>query len=328
MTEWSKIKSYLQGKSDIKLLVHDKPDGDCLGSALALGLVLESIGYKPEILIPDKMPEIYEFLPGQHLVAIRPPFLLSQDVLIIAVDCADKTRFDYLIPTSSGGVINIDHHISNTSFGDYNLIDSDAAAAGEIIYRLLAENDMEITGDIATCLYTAISSDTGSFSYSNTTYKTLQIAADLLAKGANIKQIRYNLFEKKPLEDLLIIKKGLENLYLSRDGRVAACTIAYRDLSENNLLTADTDNLINILRSTTGVEVALLFKEVLPEKVKLSLRSKEYYNVNDLAQQYKGGGHPRAAGCTITGNLKDVVHEVLQKTEGAFKGRRENERSN
>lgn len=328
MTEWSKINSYLHGKSDILILIHEKPDGDCLGSALALGLALESKGYNPEILMPNKMPEIYEFLPGQHLISIKPPYLLPHDVLIIAVDCADTKRFEYRLPTNSVGVINIDHHISNTSFGDYNLVDAEAAAAGEIIYKLLHESDIKITGDIATCLYTAISSDTGSFSYSNTTYQTLQIAAELLAKGADIDSIRYNIYEKKPLKDLLIIKKGLDNLYLSPEGQVAACTIGYGDLSKNDLLTADTDGLINILRSTEGVEVALLFKEVAPGQVKLSLRSKSFYNVNELAQEYEGGGHPRAAGCTIRGNVSDIVDEVLQKAEGALKGRGDNERSN
>ena len=314
MNDWQQIKSYLQGYHEIILLVHDKPDGDCLGSGLALCLGLSELGYKPVMLLPEAIPEIYHFLPGQQYVEIRTVSALPERLPVITVDCTDMERLNYVI-NSSNPILNIDHHVSNNYFGQLNIIDTDAAATGEIIYALFQEASVKITPDIATCLYVAISTDTGSFIYSNTTAKSLRIASDLLSKKTNLDLIRSELHEKRPLAELLTIKAALENLFISKDGKIIVCALAHNELKKKNLLTTETDGLIGMLRATEGVEVALLFKELQPELVKVSLRSKTYLDVNLLAGEFNGGGHAGAAGCTINGDLQNIQRLVLKKTK-------------
>jgi len=310
MSDWQKLQEFIEGHDEAVLLVHEKPDGDCLGSALALGLYLKSRGITPVMPLPDPIPKVYSFLPGQDLVKVKPSGQLEKKAVVIAVDCTDLNRIEYTIPPENP-VINIDHHVSNLYFGSLNIVDTGAAAAGEIIYRLFKEGQVDITPDIATLLYVAISTDTGSFIYSNTTPETMQAASELLALKTDLDLVRRHLHEKRPYEELVTVKTALTSLFLENEGMVIGCTLSYSDLQENNLLTADTDGLIGMMRATDGVEVALLFKELRPGEIKVSLRSKNYVDVNLLAGEFGGGGHPRAAGCTVRGNLEKVVEEIV-----------------
>lgn len=311
MSDWQKVWSLLAGKEGVVILIHEKPDGDCLGSALALGLCLEKKGIKPVILHNEEPPQLYRFLPGMHLYKVQESLSLAKDSTVIAVDCADQERPGYVIPKENI-LINIDHHISNNYFGTLNIVDTTAAAAGEIIYRLFQEGGLEISPSMATCLYVAISTDTGSFTYSNTTAKTLRIASELIALGTDLDLIRSNLYEKRPLKELLTVKAALERLFLCGEGRIIGCVLDYETLTNNNLLGVDTDGLIGMMRGTEGVEVALLFKEVKKGEIRVSMRSKLQFDVNVLAQNYGGGGHARAAGCTVKGEMESVRRSVLQ----------------
>ncbi len=319
MNDWKNVQAFLEGCPEVILVVHDKPDGDCLGSGLTLCLGLAGLGYKPVMLLPEAIPEIYHFLPGQEYVEIRAKSALPESIPVITVDCSDMERLNYKI-NESNPVLNIDHHVSNTCFGLLNIVDTDAAATGEIVYSLLGEAKVEITPEMATCLYVAISTDTGSFIYSNTTAKSLRIASELLAQKTDLDLIRSELHETRPLSELLTIKAALENLFISEDGKMISCTLAYKELQEKKLLTTETDGLIGMLRATEGVEIALLFKELQPGLVKISLRSKSYLDVNALASEFNGGGHARAAGCTIKGDLQEVQRLVFKKTNEHLKG--------
>ena len=312
MSTWQKIKAYLEAYKDIILLIHEKPDGDCLGSALALGHHLIDEGYQPFLYHPDPIPAIYDFLPGQEMIKLYQEKNLPEDIPIIAVDCADSGRILYNLPQDVP-IINIDHHSSNNCFGAYNLINAKAAATGEIIYELLSEAEKEISVPTATCLYVAISADTGSFRYSNTTAKTFRIAGELLNLGARIDYIRENLFDRHPLSELITIKLALANMQFSLEGKLAWSILAYEELLANNLLDVDTESVISLLRSVEGVEAALVFKELEPSKVKISFRSKKYLDANLLANEFGGGGHARAAGCSLEGNLKEITTKVLNR---------------
>lgn len=319
MSDWESICSILEAHKDVNILIHEKADGDALGSALALAYILKQHGKNPQILYHEDVPATYLFLPGLEMVKKQTPGPLDKSIPIIAVDCADDKRTAYKI-SSDYTIINIDHHISNNYFGTYNIVDCSAAAVGEIVYRILKDADLGITPKMATCLYIAISTDTGSFSYSNTTAETMRIASELIIIGADLDLIRRNLHEKKPLRELLTVKLALANLFFSKDSKIISSVLDYDTLNEKNLLNTDTDGLLALLRSTEGTEVTLLFKEIKPGEVKVSFRSKEYIDVNQVASEYGGGGHARAAGCTINGNVFDVKDTVVKKVEQYLAG--------
>jgi phosphoesterase RecJ-like protein len=312
MSDWNKICSILSESKEVIILVHEKADGDSLGSALALALSLQEMGINTLVLYPEETPLVYRFLPGMEMFKTQTARLLPENVPVIAVDCADKKRVLYDIPPSNT-IINIDHHISNDYFGTYNIVDTDAAAAGEIIYRIFKDGGVRISPDMATCLYVAISTDTGSFTYSNTTSQTMRIASELLDLGSDISLIREQLYEKRPLKELLTIKAALENLFISEDGKLISCILDIDTMKKEDILGSDTDGLIGLMRATDGVEVALLFKEIEIENTKVSMRSKSYVDVNEIARQFRGGGHARAAGCTIKGNIREVRDSVIKK---------------
>jgi phosphoesterase RecJ-like protein len=172
---WSLLQPFLDNHQRVTLLIHEKPDGDCIGTALALGLFLKDLGLSPTLYHREELPTIYKFLPGQENFVLEARDALPEGVPVITVDCADLDRIVYTIPPGSP-IFNLDHHISNTRFGNINLVDSTAAATGEIVYNLIRESGKEITADMATCLFVALATDTGSFQFSNTTARTFAIA--------------------------------------------------------------------------------------------------------------------------------------------------------
>ncbi|MDX9871358.1 MAG: DHHA1 domain-containing protein [Clostridia bacterium] len=312
MSHWNDIYVKLAGNKQVVILVHEKADGDALGSALALALALQDLQHTPEIWYPEEAPAQYHFLPGMEMLRQIPPGPLPANVPVIAVDCADHKRIVYQ-PFSGSPLINLDHHVSNDYFGTLNIIDTAAAAVGELICRIFTEGGVRISPAMATCLYVAISADTGSFTYSNTTAATFRAAADLLALGADINLVRENLHEKKPYRELLIYQAGLANLVFSPDRKIVGCLLDYATLKTKDILGADTDTLIAMLRATEGVEAAFLLKETAPGTIKGSLRSKSYLDVNIIAQAFNGGGHPRASGFTLNGEIHDLKEKLMQK---------------
>lgn len=314
MSNWQRIIDNLKKGEKVTLLVHEKPDGDCLGSALALGLQLKDAGYEPQLYLPEPIPATYAFLPGTELINIYRKKQLPAGQPVIAVDCADPGRIQYPLPQGSP-IINIDHHCSNNFFGDFYLVDPSAAATGEIIFTLLTEANVTINPHAATCLYVAILADTGSFSYSNTTAKTFQIAAKLLEIGCDIELIRENFFDKRPLQELLNIKLTLTKMQFTGNNRIAWSALSYQELAAEDLLYIDTDSVLNLMRSVEGVEAAIIFREIEPGKVKISFRSQKQLDVNMLASEFGGGGHARAAGCSIDGQLETIITSVIKRAE-------------
>ncbi|HZK18154.1 MAG TPA: bifunctional oligoribonuclease/PAP phosphatase NrnA [Clostridia bacterium] len=315
MTDFTSVsKALLEGKNFV-LTGHIMPDGDCLGSVLGLGIALQSIGKSVVMYSPDRAPGIYDFLPGgdQLVYDLNKEVEKNYDVLI-ALDCSVEDRLGNLkglLERSDKKVINIDHHADNSRYGDYTYVDSTASATGEIIYNLLKFMDLEITEEVATCLYAAIMTDTDSFKYSNTSPETLRVAADLMELGASAHHISNWVYGEKPLGNLKALRAALDTLEVSPCGYVSWVVINYKTHRELGVCHEHTDGIVKTVRNIRQVEVGLLFRETEPGKIKISLRSKFRVNVSALAGHFGGGGHPRAAGCLIEGDLDKTVKNIV-----------------
>lgn len=307
------------------LFSHVSPDGDCLGSMLALGIALESMGKKVSYYNTSPLPDNLKFLPGIERISRSIPEDLPANLIFI--DCAEADRVDShlvnnCLPTRT--IFNIDHHISNTLYGTYNYVDVTAAATGEIIYSLLRELKISITKEIAINLYTAIITDTGRFSYSNTTAKSFKIAAELVKTGIDLVAINNILFERKSLAQIRLLHKALSNLVLLKDGSIAVIVLSKEDFAETSAEENLSEGLVNYARNIEDVEAAVLLKELDNDEIKVSLRSNSWLDVNKVASKFGGGGHIRAAGCTINLPLSEATQSVVLALEEALKHGRNN----
>ena len=296
----------LKAAKKLVIVSHVSPDGDTLGSSLALMQALRILGKEIIMNVDDDISTVYSFLPGiDEYRRFAPDESIEADLLVI-VDASSADRAGNAMDVvKSPAVLNIDHHKTNTRFADYLYLDSDAAATAEIIYSLLLEMGISFTRDIATCIYEGIYTDTGSFKYSNTTSKTLKTAADLLNYGVNPSLISDNM-ELKSRSQVEMLRKVLETLTFLKDGKIAYIEIPL-ELYDHNV---ETDTFISYPRYVEGVEIALLFKQVEANLTRVSFRSKEI-DVAKIALSFGGGGHKKAAGCSIYAPLKEAEKVVL-----------------
>jgi len=296
---------------------HIAPDGDSVGSVLALTLALLKNGKKAVPVINDDIPKKYKFLPGSNQILKETSG--NYDV-IIALDCGDIERlgFDSQLNEYGRIIINIDHHKSNSYFGDLNLVDSDASSVGEILYRLL-DGKVEVDYDIALNLFTSIITDTGSIRYSNTTPTSLRILSDLVDKGVRPDYVSRQVFERRSLGSITLLKSVLNTLEISANGKIASLFITKDMLKAAEADEEDTNGVINYAREIEGVEVAVLFKEVEESIIKVGFRSNEWVDVSTIAAKFNGGGHQRAAGCQIKLPLKETQEIVLNAIKLAIK---------
>lgn len=320
MQELLKIRNVLTTNKEVAIISHSNPDGDALGSQIALSLALEKLGVQTLLINKDSVPPSFQFLPNRE--KIKPLDKIDQlPTVLIFVDCAtlDRTGYDTEKLNNDGRVfINIDHHISNDKFANINWVEEKAAATSEMIYDLISLLQVKIDEDIATTLYTGISTDTGSFLYDNTTSTTHQVASDLINKGADISKLRVNFYENTSKGRLNLLKIGLNNLSFAQNDEICWMAFTYSEISNSNALDADGDGLINYVKNISGVEVALVFREIEPGKTKVSLRSKSWFDVNELAAYFQGGGHARASGCVIEGEQQEIIKRVISKAQKSF----------
>lgn len=322
MTAVERIAATLATAREVAVVSHIIPDGDCLGSTLALALALRQRGTRVVAINADPVPETFQYLPGQETI-IPPDRVTEVPPLLVMVDSTDMERAGEGFSQwrqRVAMVINIDHHVSNTGFGDLNLVDGRAAATAELIYAVLERIPVTISPEIATCLYTALATDTGSFQYENCTATTMRLAANLIEGGANLPLIREHLWERKPLASIRLLAAVLPGLTLAYDNKVAWMVVSRETLAASGARPEHAEGLVNYPRSIAGVEVGLLFRELDGELVKVSLRSKKTVDVNRVAARFGGGGHRRAAGCTIKGAMDTVVARVVAATGEALYG--------
>lgn len=300
MDKFKEAKELIDKSENIFIASHINPDGDNIGSILATGLALKSLGKNVNILKTDTIPKDFKFLPGIDSIKDYEDNMGSKDLFIV-LDSSDENRLGTLkkLLDITPNIINIDHHVSNTNFGKINIVNKLACATGEIVYNLLHYMDININKDIATNLYTAISTDSGSFKYESVTGDTHRIVASLLDIGIDHNYININLYEKMSINRFKMNNLVLSNLKTYNNGKIAVVKVNDKILEETNTTMEDTDSIVSYIRKIDTVEVACLLKEFEPKEIKVSLRSKEHIDVSVICEKFGGGGHKRAAGCKI-----------------------------
>ncbi|HYH02523.1 MAG TPA: bifunctional oligoribonuclease/PAP phosphatase NrnA [Bacillota bacterium] len=315
-----KFFDLIQAHNRFLIGCHVHPDGDAIGSLLAVGLYLKNIGKQVEMVCSEGVPTVYRFLEGSSLIKTSIESDYQPEVLI-CVDCAEKDRTALpreVWEISGLIVVNLDHHITNTGFGDLSIIDSQAAATGELIFRILQQGGT-LNAPIATALYTAIATDTGFFRYDSTSAYTLETVSGLV-KDYQVKpaKIAEQVHEQKSYNSIRLLGEILSNLQLGLGGKVAWIVLDQTLLNKYPVENEETESYVNYARSIEGVEIGILFKELKPNDFKISWRSTEAVDVSKLAGYFGGGGHARAAGCSITGTVELVVQTVLDFVAGYY----------
>lgn len=313
-----KIADAVKRAEKIAILPHIAADGDAVGSSLALAIELSSKGKDVSVILEEGIAQIYGFLPGIELACIYPAGKRDFD-LVMALDCGDIERLGGRkeIFENAAVTVNIDHHQTNRGFADYDLVDPSSAATGEIIYRLLEQLGSIAGKDAAICLYTAITTDTGSFRYSSTTSMTHVICAELLKKGIDIADISKRVFDTVSYGKVRLTGEAINSLELFFDGKVAVMALTEEAIKRSGAAEEDSDGIINMARNIRGVEAAAMLRQMSNGDIKVNLRSNYSLDVSLLAAKYSGGGHKRAAGFTINGgDLQSVKKILLEDLEG------------
>ena len=299
------------------LTSHEGPDGDALGSSLALASFLRKIGKDVTVHYQDSVPDLYAFLPAAD--SVLPHIPDKQYDVAFVLDIGERKRAgkefcDFLRVTTT---INLDHHLSCDTFGDYNLIDTQAAATGILVYRILTAFGYRFDRETAICIYVAVITDTGSFRYSNANREAFSVAGEMIEYGVNAWDVAEQLYENQPQRRLELLAKCLPTLEVFKNGQAASVTVT-RDMYAASGADAElTDGFVNYPRSIRGVEVAVFFRQLEEKKFKVGFRSKGKVNVAAFSAALGGGGHHNAAGCTVDGTLDDVkavVYNIVEKS--------------
>lgn len=315
----NKIGSIIKEKKDFAIVCHSSPDGDSLGSMLGLYSCLKEIGKNADVFIEDIFPEKYYFLPSINEISNIEVSKDKYDCLFV-LDCGDLGRLGACkdIIYKCDTIINIDHHLTNDLFGHINYVDSNASSVGEIIYQLLKINGFEVSKNTAICLYTSIIDDTGGFKYSNTTSITLSIAGDLINTGINFSDINNRIFYVKTIPQIKLISKVTSTLKTFLNDKVAIIYLSKGMLEECNATEDDASEFVNFARDIAEVEVGVFIKEKDMKESRVSLRSKNYVDVREIAEKFGGGGHLRAAGCTVEGSIQEAMQLIINEIDYAL----------
>ncbi|HLG16065.1 MAG TPA: bifunctional oligoribonuclease/PAP phosphatase NrnA [Blastocatellia bacterium] len=312
----SQVVQLIEQKHRFLITSHIRPDGDGIGSGLALYWMLRSLEKDARVVLRDRVPPAYTVLPGSELVLVQPDLTEDYDAAFI-IECGDVSR-PGLARLSEQFVVNIDHHSTTSTFGDINWIDSTSAAVGEMIYNLCKALGVEVTKEIAECIYTALLTDTGSFHFSNTTERTLKIASELVRRGAEPARISEALFYSYPFSRIRLLGLVLATIRHDESGRIAWVTMNRETMAEAGASEEDSDGIVNHALSVDGVEAVAFFKELAPGIYRVSLRSKGKNNVAKVAEVFGGGGHRNAAGCRIEGEFEEVRRRVIEGLQRAL----------
>ena len=312
-SNFNEIIKVIKKYDNFLITSHVNPDGDNIGSSLALKIFLEQLGKEATLVLDDQVPSCFSFLPQAEEIKEYSPELNVDFEVLFTLDSGDYDRIgDVANLIDDQIIVNIDHHVDNTLYGNYNLV-TEAAATGELIYQLIEKVDKSyLNHQLAITIATALVTDTGSFKYSNTTAQTHEIMAELLSYDIDVNNIIRHIFENNTYQGLMLRAKVLEGLEVDETGKVAWVKISQDVLEETNATWEDAEGMVSYPRSLEGVEVAVLFKEQEEDEIKVSLRSNEYFPVNEVAHQFDGGGHSRAAGCLIKSNLKAAEEKLIK----------------
>ncbi|MFL6437225.1 MAG: DHH family phosphoesterase [Terriglobales bacterium] len=303
------------GQRDGFLLTsHARPDGDAIGSLLALYQTLQQMGKRARVIMRDPVPLIYSPLPYagviEHLDNVPPE--APDAAIVLECDSIQRTR----LPGLEGRfLINIDHHGSAREFANVNWIDSSACAVAEMVFRLARGAGARVTPEMATCLYTAVLTDTGSFCFAGTDAHTFELAVELVRCGANPVDIAQHVYFSNPTSKMRLLGAALSNLH--REGTLAYMHLSLDEMELSGGLEEDCEGIVNYALGIEGVEVALFFRELSDGRYRVSLRSKGQVNVALVAEQFGGGGHSCASGCATSGPLSASLELILTRLRNA-----------
>lgn len=312
------IKNEIENANTIIIETHETPDGDAIGSSLAMYLALKSIGKDVDVVIPTYSRN-FNFLPGASQIKSE-----GRDIkydLGIALDCTDTKRLKGYEPyfENARTSICIDHHGSNKMFADYNYVDPVAPACAQILIIVLGKLGIDIDKDIGTCILTGIITDTGGFKYDGVTTETFEFVADLLRKGVNVSDTYKRVLQIKTKPNFLLTKKIIDRMEFLEDGKITFTYITTQDIEEVNAEEGDHEGLVEFGRDVEGVEVSIFLRQLDKDSYKVSLRSKDYVNVSDVCIMFNGGGHEKAAGCTMNMTLEEAKEKIINRVKTFLK---------
>src|SRR5262245_45073971 len=313
----SQVVELIEKKDRFAITSHIRPDGDGLGSSLGLFWLLKALNKEVEVIMRDPAPHSYQQLPGNNMIRVVPNVDRTYDAFFV-IECSDIDR-PALVDLDSQFVVNIDHHSTTELFGSINWIDSTAAAVGEMIYNLSKATGIRVTKEIAECLYTALLTDTGSFHYSNTTERTFKIASELVRTGVKPAKTAEAIFGSYKWPKIELLSQVLATAKRDESGQVAWMRQTLEMQEQTNASEEDGDGFVNYPLAVGEVAAAALFKECSPGVYRTSLRSKGEVNVAKIAEQFGGGGHRNAAGCTLEGSWDESEHKVIPLLQDAVK---------
>ncbi len=302
---------------------HIDLDGDAVGSELGMGLLLERMGKKPAVVNQDSLPCHYDFLPGRHLIKGSVEEAAGADAALV-LDCTSLERTGSVgrfLAESGIPIVNIDHHSGNASFGAVNLVRPEACATAIIILDLFRALGQNIGPEVATCLYTALVAETGSFRLSNTSAESLEVCACLAKEGAGPYEIAASLFNKKSPQALRIIGEALSSLEMGLDGALALLSVRRSRVEESGVRGEELEGIVNFAMTVQGARVGVFLRELPASVVKVSLRSNGTVDVDMIARGFGGGGHSNAAGARIPGTLDEVKGIVVERIAEAVGAR-------
>jgi len=307
------ILEKINQSEQIVILTHEAPDGDAIGSSLAMKFALKKMGKNADVIITE-FPRTYKFLPGVE--EVKQSSEIKNYDLAIALDCADFKRLDgneeYF--ENARNKVVIDHHGSNTMFGDLNFVNPVAPACCEILVAMFEYFGVEIDKTIGACLVTGIITDTGGFRYSGVTAETFEFTAELLRKGVKVSDIYKKALQTKTRANFELTKLVLQRMEILEEGKVTFTYITLEDEANVKAEAGDHEGIVEIGRDIEGVELSVFIREIEePKGYKVSLRSNDYVNVSDVALMFSGGGHPRAAGCVVLGDKDQVKEKLMQE---------------
>jgi bifunctional oligoribonuclease and PAP phosphatase NrnA len=301
------VLSSIEQADRFLVTAHARPDGDAVGSVLACWMMLQQMGKQAEMAFSDRVPQIYRSLPCSSQICHWSRVDGKYDVVILLeCDSTERTRLEGL---ENRFLVNIDHHASGRSFADVNWIDTSACAVAEMVYRLAVAADVEITPEMATCLYTAVLTDTGSFCYEGTDAHTFDLAGELVRCGANPALVAQRVYFSNPASKMLLLGAALSNL--QSDGPLCWLWVTENDMYRAGAAEEDCEGIVNYAIGIADSEVAVFLRELPEGRVRLSLRSKGQFNVACIAERFGGGGHENASGCTLDGPLAAAMERIL-----------------
>jgi phosphoesterase RecJ-like protein len=297
----------------ILFFLHVSPDGDSIGSTLGMVRSLRQMGKTAIIVGVDPVPPVFRFLAGWDTLFVPWHEVEGEWDLACFLDCGDLQRVGAAEPVVSRAKrsLNIDHHLTNAAYGDFNYLDFTAAAAGELAYRILLELKAPIDTEVAVCIYTSLVTDTGSFRYDSTAASTHRIAAELIELGARPYEVASEIFENESLARLALLARVFSTIEIDKSGKVAWIMLSREMLRQTGASDQDAEGLVNHARSISGVEVGLMFREAPDGLIRVGLRSRRTVDVAAVAVKFGGGGHARAAGCTLSGTLEEARQAVV-----------------